>query len=381
MRPLGLLFPGPAGELDYGRRLSRLRWKRSFPAAAVREADRSCLAAEAFSGVSAWIVVRDENSLPLPRARVAPRAETVVLAAFRGAFAPGPPHTLAELEEASFQPDVGASLDEGALAPALVFRSDDFAPAPGESLEGFLARLAAPPTPRSVDPGFPVFALTDPEHEWPDIARLVPAAARRLLHVGCGAGLASARLRRERPGLEVTGVERTLGAAKRARGRLDRVHDGEAAAVLERLTEAGERFDAFVFASVLEQLEDPVGLLGLARRLAEPSATLVASVPNVGHISLVRDLVRGRFDPVPAGLADASRLRWFTRLSLVEALEEAGWTVQSIEAAAGAPARDADAFLALLSDWPACDRASLSTCQWIALARANAGGPGAVPGA
>ena len=301
----------------------------------------------------------------------------VVLPAFRGAFEPAPPHTLAELEEALFRPDAGASLEAAALAPALVFRADDFPPAEGETLEAFLSRLAAPPTPRAVDPGFGVFALTDSDgHERPEVMRHVPASARRLLDVGCGAGAASARLKRERPGLEVSGVERNPAAAARSRARLDRVHEGDAAAVLSSLAEAGERFDAFVFADVLEHVEDPVSLLALARRIAEPSAALVASVPNVGHLSLVRDLVRGRFDPVPAGLADASHLRWFTRRSLAEALEEAGWTVSEIEGAAGAPARDAASFLALLSDWPGCDRSSLSTYQWIASARADPGDPG-----
>lgn len=376
MKPLGLLFAGPAGDLDYGRRLSRLRWKRAFPGVEAREANRSSPASEALGGVPAWIAVRDENSLPLPHARVAPQASIVVLPAFRGAFEPAPPHTLAELEEASFRQDAAASLDAGALAPALVFRSADFVPARGETLEGFLGRLAVPPTSRAVDPDFKIFALTDlDEQERPEVMRHVPASARRLLDVGCGAGSASARLKRERPGLEAVGVEKNPLNAARARGQLDRVHEGDAAVVLSRLADAGERFDAFVFADVLEHLEDPVGLLDLARKIAEPSAALVASVPNVGHISLVRDLVRGRFDPVPAGLADASHLRWFTRRSLAEALEEAGWTVHSIEGAAGAPARDADSFLALLSDSPACDRESLSTYQWIATACATAGDP------
>ena len=239
VRPLGLLFAGLAGELDYGRRLSRLRWRRAFPGAQAREANRSSPAAEALTGVPAWIAVRNENSLPLPHARIVPRAETVVLPAFRGTFEPAPPHTLAELEEASFRPDAGASLEAGACAPALVFRLEDFAPAQGETREGFLARLAAPPTSRAVDPDFAVFELTDPEeHERPEVMRHVPASARRLLDVGCGAGSASARLKRERPGLEVSGVERNPGAAARARGRLDRVHEGDAAAVLGRLAAA-----------------------------------------------------------------------------------------------------------------------------------------------
>jgi hypothetical protein len=83
----------------------------------------------------------------------------------------------------------------------------------------------------------------------------------------------------------------------------------------------------------------------------------------------VRDLVLGRFDAVPAGLADAGHLRWFTRASLGEALEEAGWRVDAIESWPGVPAPESDRFLAALSGWPGLDRESLATYQWIAVAR------------
>ena len=89
-------------------------------------------------------------------------------------------------------------------------------------------------------------------------------------------------------------------AAALARQRLSDVREGEAGAVLSDLAKAGERFDALLFADVLEHLDDPIRILGLAREVALPEATLVASVPNVGHLSLVRDLVLGRFDPLPA---------------------------------------------------------------------------------
>jgi SAM-dependent methyltransferase len=228
-----------------------------------------------------------------------------------------------------------------------------------------------------VAPGFAVIALEDAfERERREVTRRVPASARRLLDVGCGAGEASAALKRERPGLAVVGIDRDPGAA--ARALLDGVHEGGALAELSRLKAARKRFDAFVFADVLEYLEDPAAALALARDLAAPGATLVASVPNVGHVSLVRDLVLGRFDPVPAGLIDASRLRWFTRRSLAEALDEAGWSVLAIEAEAGAPASDVDAFLARFEDWPDLDRESLTTYQWIAVALLNGAASGAV---
>jgi hypothetical protein len=86
----------------------------------------------------------------------------------------------------------------------------------------------------------------------------------------------------------------------------------------------------------------------------------------------VRDLVRGRFDPLPAGLADAGHLRWFTRASLEDALEEAGWKTTHVEGLPGAPAPDARDFVErAVRAFPETDPVALTTYQWVAVARAD----------
>jgi SAM-dependent methyltransferase len=203
-----------------------------------------------------------------------------------------------------------------------------------------------------------------------DVTRRFPAGIRRLLDIGCGAGEAAAALGRSQPGLAVVGIEVDPEAAALARQHLTDVREGEAGAVLSDLAASGERFDALLFADVLEHFDDPIGILELAREVALPEAILVASVPNVGHLSLVRDLVLGRFDPLPAGLADAGHLRWFTRTSLGEALEEAGWRDITVEATPGAAAPDAERFLRWAGAATDAGREGLTTYQWIAVARA-----------
>src|SRR5262249_46665914 len=148
---------------------------------------------------ASWIAVRDETALPLADARVEPVAGRVLLCAPCDAFDPAPPHTLRELEtvRGRWRGERGAP-----PAPALAFRPADFPPAPAESLGSSLARLAAPSTPRAVAPDFAVLALEDAsERERPEVVRHVPASARRLLDVGCGAGAAGAALKRENPAL------------------------------------------------------------------------------------------------------------------------------------------------------------------------------------
>ena len=149
----------------------------------------------------------------------------------------------------------------------------------------------------------------------------------------------------------------------------------DAAAVKSRLAlpaTEGESFDAFVFADVLECMEDPLAALEAARALAAPAATLVASVRNAGHLSLVRDLLLGRFDPVAAGLADAASLRWFTRDSLAETLERAGWAVELIEAVPREAAPEEEAFLTWACLGLRVERQRLRTYRWIAVATAGA---------
>lgn len=365
----GLAFLRGPGPPDYGRRFSRLRWRRAMPAEETREVSGLAPVAEALAGVEIWVIVRDESALPWPASRFPIPGPGQVLIA--GGSAPGPEaaHTLREWQAAGrFFSEDGAGTG-GAGSAALAFRAADFPPVPGETVSGLIDRLTGASVEKGRDPGFGAFVFDDPSgRERPEITRHVPAGARRLLDVGCGAGGSSAGIKRRLPGLRVVGIEGNQDAAGRARALLDEVLVGDALRVLEDLAREGRTFEAFLFADVLEHLEDPVRALSVARTLAAPGATLVASVPNAGHLSLVRDLVLGRFDPVPAGLADAGHLRWFTRASLGETLAEAGWRAEAIVSWPGAPAPDFDEFLAALSGWPGLDRESLATYQWIAVA-------------
>lgn len=360
---------------DYGRALSRLRWRRAISAERTREVSAEDSAREAFSGADVWVLVRDESALPwpVPHFPVLEPGQVLVASAATPASVV---HTLREMEASAPPPRETSVADQPDVmqSAAIAFRAADFQPARGETVGGLLARLAGASVEKRRDPAFRAFVFDDPSgRERREITRHVPAGSRRLLDVGCGSGASSAGLKGRAEGLEVCGIENDRAQAGRARGRLDRVLVGDAARVLGDLAGEGLTFDAFLFADVLEHLADPVAALTFARSLAAPGATLVASVPNVGHLSLVRDLVEGRFDPVPAGLLDAGHLRWFTKASLGEALEEAGWRAFSIESWPGTPAPGAAGFLAGLADWPDLDRESLMTYQWIAVARPRDG--------
>jgi 2-polyprenyl-3-methyl-5-hydroxy-6-metoxy-1,4-benzoquinol methylase len=357
----------------YGGLLARWRWREAYGggAEAVEVAPDS-LAGPIFAGPGTWLVVLDSGALPLPgRPAPAPAPGRVVAAS----ALPSPPaeaHTLRELQEA-LVPPAPRPIEGGQVPAAILFRAEDFPAREGETSAAYLRRLARDPTARAFHPGLAALVLDASGEDRAEVTRLFPRPIRELLDVGCARGAAGRALKRQMAGLRVTGIEKDPVYAASAREALDRVIEGEAPDALRALLAEEARFDALLFADVLEHLEDPIGVLRQARGLAEPGATLLASVPNAGHLSLVRDLLLGRFDPVPAGLADASHLRWFTKGFLREALEEAGWVVDRIEGLPGAPAPDATDFLSRLADWPGADPDSLTTYQWLAVA--SAGGP------
>jgi SAM-dependent methyltransferase len=365
-RSLAFAGAGPIRALDYGARFSRLRWRRAARAEAVADWSLDAPADAVVAAGTSWVVVRDPASLPVPGSRIPePPFGRVLLA---GDAVPEPPsyvHTLRELEQSRAQ--TVPETDPAAFA----FWPADHPPRPGESVAAFCARLLGlDEGSRAKDDAFRVLRFEEPSRrERPELTRRIPAGTLRILDVGCGAGGGIAEGSARHSGWRITGVERDPALAAQARSRCDRVLEGDLREILPRLAAEGERFDVLVFADVLEHLEDPFEALRVAGALAAPGARLLASVPNVGHLSIVRDLLCGRFDPVPAGLLDAGHLRWFTRESLALALEETGWTAVRVEGEPGAPSPDPQPLLAIANAWPDRDEESLGTYQWIAEAR------------
>lgn len=159
----------------------------------------------------------------------------------------------------------------------------------------------------------------------------VPRLARTLLDVGCGDGAFAEGLRRERQAggqpLEIWGLELNEEAAARAAARLDRLLVGPAEISVGELP-AGF-FDCVVLNDVLEHLARPEQLLQALHRVLAPGACLVASLPNVRHFANVWDLaVRGDWTYQDEGIRDRTHLRFFTRASMRELFEQAGYRLR-----------------------------------------------------
>ena len=157
----------------------------------------------------------------------------------------------------------------------------------------------------------------------------IPSDARLVLDVGCAAGLLGREIKAKRPGVVVHGIDRASEALGAARRNLDRVFVAD---LEEKLPQLGGPYDCLVFGDVLEHLVDPwTALRSLVAQL-QPTGYVVASIPNLRHYKLLRDLViRGRFTYRESGILDSTHLRFFTRREMERLFDSAGLEVVSCQ--------------------------------------------------
>jgi 2-polyprenyl-3-methyl-5-hydroxy-6-metoxy-1,4-benzoquinol methylase len=93
-------------------------------------------------------------------------------------------------------------------------------------------------------------------------------------------------------------------------------------------------FDVVVCADVLEHLPRPEALLARIREWLAPGGLLFVSLPNIANVSVRAGLLLGQFSYAEKGILDRTHLRFYTRRSARDLLEEAGFRIRSVDATA-----------------------------------------------
>jgi 2-polyprenyl-3-methyl-5-hydroxy-6-metoxy-1,4-benzoquinol methylase/glycosyltransferase involved in cell wall biosynthesis len=171
----------------------------------------------------------------------------------------------------------------------------------------------------------------NPNYAPTGLLELIEKAPQRVLDLGCFCGGTGRFLKRRFPGCEIIGIEMLEKAAAMAAEIYDRVHVG----TLEQLDFAAagiapQSFDAIVAADVLEHLFNPWQALLRLRPLLAPGGALYVSLPNARNLTLLSELGRGRFDYAGAGILDVTHVRFFTRATAVEMLQQTGFVVDDV---------------------------------------------------
>lgn len=148
-----------------------------------------------------------------------------------------------------------------------------------------------------------------------------------VLDAGCSAGYLSERLVDR--GSTVVGLELDPEAAERARGVCEQVLVGDVE-TMDLPFEPGS-FDAVVCGDLIEHLRDPQAFLTRVRPLLRSGGRLALTTPNVANWTIRLQLLFGRFEYTELGILDRTHVHLFTRRSLIEAVEGAGYVVDDVD--------------------------------------------------
>jgi 2-polyprenyl-3-methyl-5-hydroxy-6-metoxy-1,4-benzoquinol methylase len=88
---------------------------------------------------------------------------------------------------------------------------------------------------------------------------------------------------------------------------------------------SGVKFDVIIIADVLEHLRDPESVLKLCRDYLSDNGQIIISVPNIQNISVINQLLHGRFTYTDVGLLDKTHIHFFTGIEISLMVERAGY--------------------------------------------------------
>jgi 2-polyprenyl-3-methyl-5-hydroxy-6-metoxy-1,4-benzoquinol methylase len=157
-----------------------------------------------------------------------------------------------------------------------------------------------------------------------DIAPLLPEQCWKVLEIGCGAGATLGWLKERWPHAETVGLDSNVSAISQVGSRSDSViiHD------LEEPMPGIGYFDLILALDVLEHLRDPERVLQQLVGMLSPGGSVIVSVPNLSHHSVLTPLLfKRQFRGMDEGIRDRTHLRWFTEESAIGLMVGSGLIV------------------------------------------------------
>lgn len=90
-------------------------------------------------------------------------------------------------------------------------------------------------------------------------------------------------------------------------------------------------FDYIIFGDVLEHLHKPDKAIEYCKSLLKDTGHIIASIPNVMHISVMEDLLKGNFTYTETGLLDKTHIHFFTYNEVQKMFQTCGYEITAIK--------------------------------------------------
>jgi 2-polyprenyl-3-methyl-5-hydroxy-6-metoxy-1,4-benzoquinol methylase len=161
------------------------------------------------------------------------------------------------------------------------------------------------------------------------ILPLLPQSADKVLDIGCGEGNTLEWIKERIDVKWIGGVELHEDAAKIARRKLDWFCEDNIENI--EFPFPDNSIDLILCLDVLEHLIDPWSTVVKLTRLISPGGSLIASIPNIRHHSVMLPLLlKGEWNYKDKDILDRTHLRFFTKRTAIELIKTGGLEVEYV---------------------------------------------------
>lgn len=170
-----------------------------------------------------------------------------------------------------------------------------------------------------------------PAHDFhnPDLLSLIPETSAKIIEVGCSSGALAKAFKQKNSNCKYIGIEIDSDYIELAKRYCDECLNIDIENVDDNFYLNNSDCDCWVFGDTLEHLRDPWLVLKKIRENIQFNGKVVACIPNAQHWSLQVKLSIGDFRYEDQGLLDKTHLRWFTRQTIIEMFEQAGFKIEA----------------------------------------------------
>lgn len=166
-----------------------------------------------------------------------------------------------------------------------------------------------------------------PHSHLAELIREEKDAVFRVLEVGCDLGATLVEIKNRYPNSRTYGLEINEAAVDVAK-YLSEVKVGN---IEQKEIPFEEKFDYIIFGDVLEHLHNPQEIIRFCKERLTDQGRIIASIPNLMHISVMQQLLNGRFQYEDTGLLDRSHIHFFTYYQILLMFQEEQYTVEEVK--------------------------------------------------
>lgn len=154
-----------------------------------------------------------------------------------------------------------------------------------------------------------------------------------ILDVGCACGDMGVALKKYKSA-QIYGLEFNPESVKLAQETkaYEEVHQFNLDTLSENdFSQYKEKFDYIICGDVLEHLRFPQDTLKILKTYLKKNGSIIASIPNIAHMSIKANLLVNDFTYTPLGLLDETHIHLFTYKSIAEMLSNLGLKIEKCE--------------------------------------------------